>query len=88
VTPRPEDRWYSSVASIVLVMVPDVWAASRRPASISFAAAWIIAAQTAISQSGRYVDRKAPLAWELAISMRGAPVRWVLGLVRTGLEWA
>ena len=21
-------------------------------------------------------------------SMRGAPVRWVLGLVRTGLEWA
>lgn len=37
---------------------------------------------------GRYVDRKAPLAWEVAISMRGAPVRWVLGLVRTGLEWA
>jgi hypothetical protein len=56
------------VASIVLVMVPDVWAASRRPASISFAAAWIIAARTAISQSADTSTEKAPLADAAAAS--------------------
>jgi hypothetical protein len=46
------------VASIVLVMVVDASAASRRPESISFAAAWMIAAKTAISQSADRSDPK------------------------------
>jgi len=46
------------VASIVLVMVVNASAASRRPQSISFAAAWMIAAKTAISQSADRSDPK------------------------------